>query len=88
MPATTPIIYEDSLFESQDLFASPFKQQHQKVDTVATKNEIGLELNLGLPEMQKASETVSTPVYWSRFSAPIWMESMILIILQCLMNWI
>lgn len=61
MPATTPIIYEDSLFESQDLFASPVKQPHQKVDTVATKNEIGLELNLGLPEMQKASETVSTP---------------------------
>lgn len=72
MSATTPIIYEDSLFESQDLFASPkVKQFHQKVvaDTTTTtntttttiKNEPGLELSLNLPEMQKASETISTP---------------------------
>ena len=40
MPATTPIIYEDSLFESQDLFASPVKQPHQKVNTVATKTKL------------------------------------------------
>ncbi|KAL6449921.1 LOW QUALITY PROTEIN: GCN4 General control transcription factor GCN4 [Candida maltosa Xu316] len=58
MSATTPAVYEDSLFESQDLFAAPAPRQ---TEASLAEKDVELELISALPAMEKSINRAPSP---------------------------